>query len=313
MPNQAKPESLLKLQTLATEAVLPASRKLDAMTSRQIVALMHREDQRAVKAVGQALAAVARAVDVIAERWRRGGRLIYVGAGTSGRLGVLDASECPPTFHVPASRIRGVIAGGRKALVAASEDAEDHAAQGRRDLERIAVGASDVVVGIAASGRTPYTLGALQYARKRGAATIAVACTHNSPLARAAEIAIEAVTGAEVVSGSTRLKAGTAQKLVLNMLSTAAMARVGRVYGPWMAEVRASNAKLRVRAARILAQAAGLEFKTAERKLKQAGGDLKLALVAELGRVSLKESRARLGRAEGNLRQALGPVPRTTG
>ncbi len=306
MPRAAKSESLSKLQKLATEAVLPASRALDAMPSRQIVALMHREDRNAVRAVGRALPAIARAVEVMVERWQRGGRLIYVGAGTSGRLGVLDASECPPTFHVPASRIRGVIAGGDKALVAASEDAEDHAALGRRDLERIGVGASDVVVGIAASGRTPYTIGALHYARKKGAATIAVACTRNSPLARAAEIAIEAVTGAEVVSGSTRLKAGTAQKLILNMLSTAAMARAGRVYGPWMVEVRASNAKLRGRAARILAQAAGMELKAAEKKLKRAGGDLKLALMAELGRVSLQEGRARLAKAKGNIRQALG-------
>ena len=334
-------ESAAELARLATERLLPESRELDRLPAAEILRHIHREDLRAVRAVGRTLPQIARAVEGIVRALERGGRLIYVGAGTSGRLGVLDASECPPTYQFPPQRIVGVIAGGDAALRRSSERIEDDPEIGRRDLARLRVGRRDAVVGIAASGRTPYTLGALAYARRRGALAIALVATSGSPLAAAAEIAIEAVTGPEVVSGSTRMKAGTAQKLVLNMLSTTAMIRLGHVYGPWMVNMRASNYKLRARAARILAQAAGssagttagkaagqmpgktadktvskkanqmatqtdsMDFAAAAERLEAASYELKPALVAELAGVNLAAARRALRRARGRVRAAL--------
>ena len=297
-------ESPGQLARLATEQLLPESRELDRLAAAQILRLINRQDAGAVRAVGRALPQIERAVRGIVERLERGGRLIYIGAGTSGRLGVLDASECPPTYQFPPERLVGVIAGGDRALRRSSEQVEDDAGQGRRDLERLRVGRRDAVVGIAASGRTPYTLGALEWARRRGALAIALVCVPGSPLAAAAAIAIEAVTGPEVVSGSTRMKAGTAQKLVLNMLSTTAMIRLGYVYGPWMVNLRASNYKLRARAARILSQAAGLELPAAAARLAAAGYELKPALLAELAGVSLAQARRALRCSGGRLRAA---------
>ncbi len=303
-------ESDRQLASLATESLLPASRELDRLSVAQILGVIHEQDRRAVRAVGRALPQIARAVEGIVQKLERGGRLVYIGAGTSGRLGVLDASECPPTYQFPPERLIGIIAGGDKALRRSSEAVEDNPEFGRRDLERLRVGRRDAVVGIAASGRTPYTIGAIQWARRRGALTIALVSVPGSPLAAAAEMAIEAVTGPEVVSGSTRMKAGTAQKLVLNMLSTAAMVRLGHVYGPWMVNMRASNYKLRARAARILAQASGLDLAAASARLAEAGYELKPALLAEIAGIGLARARQLLRRFHGRLRPALAAARR---
>ncbi|MGH9534985.1 MAG: N-acetylmuramic acid 6-phosphate etherase [Terriglobales bacterium] len=266
------------LATLPTEQINPRTRDLDRMSTAQILAAIHREDAAVAAAVYRQRAAIARAVDRIVASLRGAGRLIYVGAGTSGRLGVLDASEIPPTFNVAPQKVVGLIAGGKRALYSAAEGAEDDPRLAARDLARLRVGPADTVVGIAASGRTPYTVGALRYAARCGAATIAVACVSGSELARAAQIAIEAVTGPEVIAGSTRMKAGTAQKLILNMLSTAAMIRLGYVHGNLMVNLRAKNAKLRARAEGILATITGLDAAAARRRLRAAGGDLRAAL-----------------------------------
>lgn len=268
------------LAALPTERSNPRTRNLDRMSTAQILAAIHREDAGVAAAVFRCRGAIARAVDRITASLRGGGRLIYVGAGTSGRLGVLDASEIPPTFNVSPRKVVGVIAGGKRALYSAAEGAEDDPRLAARDLARLRVGARDTVVGIAASGRTPYTIAALRYAARHGATTVAVACVRGSELARAAEIAIEAVTGPEAIAGSTRMKAGTAQKLILNMLSTAAMVRLGYVRSNLMVNVRATNAKLRARAERILAAITGLDEAAARAALRAAGGDLRAALAA---------------------------------
>ncbi len=267
-----------RLGALETERVNPRTRHLDRMTTAQILAAIHREDATVARAVYRQRAAIARAVECIVASLRAGGRLIYVGAGTSGRLGVLDASEIPPTFNVSPRRVVGVIAGGKRALYSAAEGAEDDARQAERDMAKLRVGKRDTVVGIAASGRTPYTIAAVRYAARQGAATAGVACVRHSELGRAAAIAIEAVTGPEAIAGSTRMKAGTAQKLVLNMLSTAAMIRLGYVHGNLMVNMRATNDKLRARAERILATVTGLGPEAAGRRLRAYGGDLRRAV-----------------------------------
>lgn len=284
----------------------PASRNLDRMTALAIVRLMNREDRKVAAKVGRELPAIARAVEAIARAIRRGGRLIYVGAGTSGRLAVLDATECLPTFGVPRGTVQAFIAGGRRALTQSVEDEEDSAANGARDLRRAKLTRNDVVVGIAASGITPYVLGALKYAKRKGAVTVAVTPDRRSPIARIARILIAADTGAEVVTGSTRLKAGTAQKMVLNMLSTAAMVRLGHVYDNWMIDVRPTNRKLRERARRILMEASGRDASAAAHALRQSGHNLRVALVMLKLGVSVREAKKRLVRAEGDLRSALG-------
>ena len=227
----------------ATERRNPRSRRLDQLTTRELLQTINREDQTVARAVAKEIGAITRAVTVIVQAVERGGRLIYVGAGTSGRLAALDAAECPPTFGVPSSLVQAVIAGGRRAMTRASEDQEDSLVQGGRDLAGREVSARDVVVGVTASGGTPYVLGALRYARKRGAMTVAVTSNRTSPAARIAKITIAPRTGPEVIAGSTRMKAGTAQKLILNMLSTAAMIRLGRVYNNWMVSLSMSNEK----------------------------------------------------------------------
>jgi N-acetylmuramic acid 6-phosphate etherase len=266
---------------------------------------LSREDATVALAVRRELPQIALAVDAIAKSLRGGGTLFYIGAGTSGRLAVLDAAECPPTFGTPPGMVRAIIAGGERALRHAVEGAEDSAADGARDLRRAGVSRGDVVVGIAASGATAYVLGALACARRRGAVTVGVTSNSRSPVARKARISISPDTGPEVIAGSTRMKAGTAQKMVLNMLSTAAMVRLGRVYENWMVHVALTNQKLRRRGARILEEAAGVSLSTAEHALRQAGHNLPSALVMLKTGVSARDARQRLAAAGGNVRQAL--------
>ena len=297
-----------------TERRNPRTRGLDLRSTLGVVRAMNREDARVAPAVRRALPAIARAVDAIAKALGSGGRLLYVGAGTSGRLAALDAAECPPTFGTPRGMIQAILAGGRRALTEASEGAEDSAALGARDLARRKISARDVVVGIAASGTTPYVLGALALARRRGARTIGIACNPGTPLARAVQIPIVVETGPEAVAGSTRLKAGTAQKMVLNLLGTAAMVRLGRVYDNWMVGVALTNHKLRRRGLRILEEASGASASEAAEALGKSGHGRSNALRADRLRVALvmlksgvgaAEARRRLSKSNGNLRRAL--------
>jgi N-acetylmuramic acid 6-phosphate etherase len=289
-----------------TERRNPASRKLDRLSTRAILKLMNREDRKVAASVGREIPSITRAVDAIVAGIRNGGRLLYVGAGTSGRLAVLDASECPPTFGVSPNVVTAVIAGGKKALTGAVEGAEDSVRNAVRDLRAKRISSDDVVVGIAASGSTPYVLSALAFARKRGATTVAVTSNRQAPIARDAQIVIAAEVGPEVVTGSTRLKAGTSQKLVLNMLSTAAMVRLGHVYENLMIDVALTNQKLRQRGLRILMEASGATLSTAEHALRQSSHELRVALAMLKTGVDAKSARARLAVARGNLRQALG-------
>lgn len=267
---------------------------------------IEREDATVADAVQRESPAISKAVEIIADALGSGGRLIYVGAGTSGRLAALDAAECPPTFGVPAGTVRAVVAGGRQALTRAVEGAEDSPAQGRRDLQAQRITARDVVVGLSASGATPYVLGALEYAQRLGARTVGVTANRPSRLARLVEIAIPVETGPEIIAGSTRMKAGTAQKMVLNMLSTGAMIRLGRVYDNWMIGVALSNRKLRQRGVRILEEACDTTASRATRALRQAGNDLRIALLMLKAGIRAPEARRRLKNTGGNLRQALG-------
>jgi len=297
--------STSQLGTLATEARNPASARLDELSTLEMLGVMNDEDAKVASAVRVELPAIARAVDAIAGRFVNGGRLFYIGAGTSGRLGVLDASECPPTFSVPAELVQGLIAGGDRALRLSSEHSEDSPEEGARDLAAAGFAAGDVLVGIAASGRTPYVLGAMEYAKKLGAMTIGLSCVPGSSLAKAAEIAITPATGAEVLTGSTRMKAGTATKLVLNMLSTGVMVKTGLTYGNLMVNVRPTNAKLVDRAQRIVMEAAGCDRAAADRVLEAAGMDVKTAIVMQKSGVNRKEAEAKLAAAKGVLRTAL--------
>ncbi len=290
---------------LQTEAQNPASTKLDEMTALEIVRLMNAEDARVAPAVATQAESLPRAIEVIADRLRGGGRLIYVGAGTSGRLGVLDASECPPTFNSPPEQVVGVIAGGPTALTRAVEGVEDHPEQGARDLESLGVSSRDAVVGIATSGRTPYVLGAVAYARKQGAFTIGITCNTDAELNPVVDLPIVPVVGPEVLSGSTRLKAGTATKLVLNILSTGAMVLLGKTYGNLMVDLRASNSKLRARTNRIVRLLTGLSTEEADALLRRCDGELKTALVAQLSGVEPEEARTRLAKANGQVGKAL--------
>ncbi|MGB8474087.1 MAG: N-acetylmuramic acid 6-phosphate etherase [Candidatus Acidiferrum sp.] len=289
-----------------TEQRLAASRHLDRMTALEIVRLMNREDHKVAAAVGRELPAIARAVDAIVAAMRTGGRLIYVGAGSSGRMAVLDVAECPPTFGISPRRMVALIAGGRRAVTGAVEGAEDSTSSGERDLRKLKLRRNDVVVGIAASGTTPYVLGAMKYARKRSATTVAVTSNGDMPLAGLAKVAIALEVGAEVLTGSTRLKAGTAQKLVLNMLSTAVMARLGHVYENLMIDAVLTNKKLHGRAVRILMEASGAGVSAAEHALRAAGHDMRVGLVMLKLGVSAREARRKMAAAGGDLRSALG-------
>jgi N-acetylmuramic acid 6-phosphate etherase len=289
-----------------TEQRLAASKNFDRMTAVEIVRLMNREDRKVAAAVARKLPAIARAVDAIVAAMRRGGRLIYAGAGSSGRMAVLDAAECPPTFGISKKKMMALIAGGRRAVTGAVEGAEDSAANGARDLRRLKLGRNDVVVGIAASGTTPYVLGAMRFARERGALTVAVMANRDTPLARLAKMVIGVEVGAEVLTGSTRLKAGTSQKMVLNMLSTAVMARLGHVYENLMIDAVLTNEKLHERAVRILMVASGASVSAAEDALRAAGHNMRVALVMLKLAVDAGEARKRLRVARDDLRLALG-------
>ena len=277
-----------------TEQENPRTRELSRLPTAEVVRLMNEEDAGVAAAVGRVLPDVARAVEGVVERLKSGGRLFYVGTGTSGRLGVLDASECPPTFGVPPELVQGIIAGGYEALYRAVEASEDDKEAGARDAEARGVGARDALVGIAASGRTPYTVGAVEFARRIGAFTAALTCAPGSPITEAAEVAIVPVVGPEVVAGSTRLKAGTAQKMVLNMISTAALVRLGYVTGNRMTNLLARNTKLRARSLRILAAEAGLDERAAVEAFERAGEDLRVALVMAKTNSSREGARAAL-------------------
>lgn len=294
-----------RLDAIRTEQRNPRTNDLDAMSTVEFLTVMNDEDARVAAAVRAALPKIAQAVDAIAERMRRGGRLIYCGAGTSGRLGVQDAAECEPTFSAQPGQVVGLIAGGPGAMLRAVEGAEDDPGLGGRDLDAIALRADDCVVGLAASGRTPYVIGALQHARQRGALTVAVVCSDHSAVAAAAEIPIEVLPGPEILTGSTRLKAGTAQKLVLNMLSTGAFVRLHKVYGNLMVDLRPTNAKLRRRAVRLAALASGADDAAAQQVLVEAGWRVKTAIVALRRGVSAHEAQGLLDAVDGSVRAAL--------
>jgi N-acetylmuramic acid 6-phosphate etherase len=293
------------MSRMTTEARNPASEKIDTLSPLEIVRLINAEDARVPEAVAREAEPIARAMEVIAERLRAGGRLIYIGAGTSGRLGVLDASECPPTFSTPPEMVVGLIAGGYGALTRAVEGAEDHPESAVADLKTVNLVAPDVLVGIATSGRTPYVIGGLKYARGIGAFAIGLACNDGSALAEAADLMITPVVGPEVISGSTRLKAGTATKLVLNTLTTGAMVLLGKTYGNLMVDLKATNTKLVVRTRRIVAGLTGLSETDAEQQLARCGGELKTAIVAYRRSVSPNEARQMLAAAGGQLRTVL--------
>lgn len=289
-----------------TEERNPLTRDIDTLPTLDMLTLINDEDQKVALAVRGELPNIAIAVDAITARMQRGGRLIYIGAGTSGRLGVLDASECPPTFGTPPELVVGLIAGGPAALTEAVEGAEDDWYSGTQQIAELNVNENDCVIGIAASGRTPYAIGGLQEAKKRGALTISIACNRPSSLEGMAEIGITPVVGPEVVSGSTRLKAGTAQKMVLNMISTAVMIRLGKTYSNLMVDVQPTNVKLRQRALRIVAEATGLDLQRATEVLSACNGEVKTAIVVILAEVSPEIARIRLHETGGYVRKAIG-------
>ena len=301
--------SKARLQKLGTEQPNLATAALDRRSAREIAEIINAEDMRVAPAVARALPEIARAIDAIAAALSSGGRLIYVGAGSSGRIAALDAAECPPTFNTDPELVQFVMSGGERALGHAAETQEDWPALGRRDIARRKPGKRDIVVGISASGRTPYTVAALRYARSHGATTVAVTNNQASWLERVADIAIVAKVGAEVVAGSTRMKAGTAQKMILNMLSTGAMARLGYVYGNLMVNVHVKNKKLWERGVTVLERAAGVSRDAASRALKAGGSSVPVALVMLKAGVGKAEARRRLKAARGNVRQAIEKRP----
>lgn len=295
----------LTLDNLLTEARNPQTMELDSMTPLEIVTAMNREDARVPESIRPQLPNIARCVAWATEAIRSGGRLIYMGAGTSGRLGVLDAVECPPTFGVSPDVVVGLIAGGERAFVKAVEGAEDSRELGKADLEAIGLTQKDLVVGIAASGRTPYVLGGLAYANSLGCKTAAISCNPGSAVGKEARLAIEVAPGPECLTGSTRLKAGTAQKLILNMISTATMVGCGKAYSNLMVDVMQTNEKLVVRAQNIVMEATGVSRDSAKEAIAQAGGSCKLAVTMILADCTVEEAKERLERCGGSVRQAI--------
>ncbi|MEV5506320.1 N-acetylmuramic acid 6-phosphate etherase [Streptomyces orinoci] len=294
-----------ELAALTTEGVRADLAGIDRLPTLAIATIMNAEDATVAGAVAAQLPSIAAAIDAIAARMARGGRLVYAGAGTAGRLGVLDASECPPTFNTPPGQVRGLLAGGPAAMVSAVEGAEDDAAAAEADLTGLGIGPADTVVGVSASGRTPYAVAAVRHARRAGALTVGLAGNPGSPLAAAAEHPIEVTCGPELIAGSTRLKAGTAQKLVLNMLSTITMIRLGKTYGNLMVDVRASNDKLRARSRQIVSLATGAPDQEIEQALSATGGEVKAAILVLLAEVDGPGAARLLERADGHLRRAL--------
>lgn len=301
-----------QLATLTTEAFRPELAEIDRLATPEIARIMNDEDRTVPASVAERLPEISAAIDATAARMARGGRLIYAGAGTAGRLGVLDASECPPTFNTDPADVIGLIAGGPSAMVTAVEGAEDSKELAAADLDALGLTADDTVVGISASGRTPYAIGAVEHARTKGALTIGLSCNADSALGAAAEHPLEVVVGPELLTGSTRLKAGTAQKLVLNMLSTITMIRLGKTYGNLMVDVRASNEKLRARSRRIVALATGASDAEIEAALAATDGEVKNAILTILGQVDGPTAATLLSDSDGHLRAALAAAPRTT-
>lgn len=301
-----------QLAGLATERVNETYPNLDLLSTRELVAAMNQEDATVAGAVGAAGPAISAAIDGIVTQLRAGGRLIYLGAGTAGRLGILDASETPPTFGTDPSLVVGVIAGGPNAVHTAVENAEDNAEAGAADLRALQLSASDAVVGVSASGRTPYVLGALAYARSLGAFTAGLSCNADSPLGRAGDVAIEVEVGPEILTGSTRLKSGTAQKMVLNMLSTIAMVRLGKTYRNLMVDMRATNEKLRARAERTVMLATDADAASAVQALRTAHGSVKVAILTLMTGVTEQAAIDLLQQQHGNLRAAIAPVAAAT-
>ncbi len=296
---------MIDLKRLDTEKKNPASAHIDELSPLDMMRVIHAEDQKAVDAVTPLLPKIAETAEEIARRIRLGGRLLYCGAGTSGRLGVLDAVECPPTYGTPPELVQGVIAGGTNAMFRAKEGAEDDERLGEDDLAALSVTELDTVVGLSASGRTPYVVGALRYAKQQGAFTVAVACASKSPIAAIADVDLTALTGAEVVTGSTRMKAGTAQKMILNMLSTGAMIRLGKVYGNLMVDVAATNEKLRERALRIVMEVSGCGREESASALRKADGQAKPAILIAAGKCTKEKAERLLQDANGQLAAAL--------
>jgi N-acetylmuramic acid 6-phosphate etherase len=306
MTSSSRPRDLrAELETLTTEAFRPELAEIDQLPTLEIAKIMNGEDATVPAAVAARLPQIAAAIDDIAERMARGGRLVYAGAGTAGRLGILDASECPPTFNTDPSQVVGLIAGGPGAMVTSVEGAEDSRELAAGDLDALGLTDRDTVVGVSASGRTPYAVAAVEHARARGALTVGLSCNADSPLAAAADHGIEIVVGPELLTGSTRLKAGTAQKLVLNMLSTITMIRLGKTYGNLMVDVRASNDKLRARSRRIVALATGASDEEIERALAATDGEVKNAILTILGDVDGPSAARLLTESGGRLRLAL--------
>lgn len=295
----------MDLSRIDTEKVNPETARIDEEDSLGIVSLMNAQDALVAEAVKKELPQIAKAVDMIVRQLERGGRLIYQGSGTSGRLGVLDAVECPPTFGVDSGLVVGLISGGPNAFVKAVEGAEDDREAGATDLKALKLNEKDALVGIAASGRTPYVLGGMEYALSQGAAVIGLACTSGAALREFAQVMIAPLCGPEAITGSTRLKSGTAQKMVLNMLSTAAMVRLGKVYGNLMVDVKATNAKLRQRAVNILTRATGIGEEEAKHALEQAGGSCKIAIVSVKTGLNRADTEALLIKARGRVAEAL--------
>lgn len=295
----------IDLSQMITEGRNPASQNIDELTTEAMLRVINDEDKKVALAVEAIVPQIAQVVDAITAAFSKGGRLIYCGAGTSGRLGILDASECPPTFGTPRSQVVGLIAGGHTAILQAVENAEDHVEQGAQDLRDIQFNVNDVLVGIAASGRTPYVLGALAYARQQSAFTAALTCNPNSPMSQAADVALTPVVGPEVVTGSSRMKAGTAQKLVLNMLTTGAMIRSGKVYGNLMVDVEATNQKLVQRQVNIVKQATDCDDATAQQALAACNGHCKTAIVMVLAGLTADEAKSLLSQNQGFIRNAL--------
>lgn len=295
----------LDLSQMITEGRNPASQNIDELSTEAMLRVINDEDKKVALAVEAIVPQIAAAVDAICAAFQAGGRLIYCGAGTSGRLGILDASECPPTFGTPREQVVGLIAGGHTAILQAVENAEDNREQGAQDLKDIHFSRHDVLVGIAASGRTPYVLGALAYANELGATTVSLTCNPGSAMSQVAAIALTPVVGPEVVTGSSRMKAGTAQKLVLNMLTTGSMIRSGKVYGNLMVDVEATNQKLVQRQVNIVMQATDCDDATASAALTACGGHCKTAILMVLADLAADEAKALLSQHQGFIRQAL--------
>jgi N-acetylmuramic acid 6-phosphate etherase len=293
------------LEHLLTEQANPASEGIDVLATEQVLCIINNEDRKVAEAVSRELPAIARAVDAIVHAFEKGGRLFYIGAGTSGRLGVLDAAECPPTFNVPPEIVQGIIAGGEAALSRATETSEDDSSIGAHDLIGRGFVERDVLAGIAASGRTPYVLGAIAEANRMGALTIGISCTPDSELSRAVKLPITLLVGPEIVAGSTRMKAGTATKMVLNMLTTASFIRLGYVFGNLMVNVQPKNSKLADRARRIIAMAAGVSYDRAGELLAAAGNSVRTAIVMARAGVDRPEAERRLARVGGRVSESL--------